>query len=373
MLKILGFYNTKDNEENRQIVPSSRNKLEYVIKTLQKSGKEFEIISASNTNEKQNCPKKRKTLGDKQSLILLKGFARGGWLKNKFSTLLFFIQLYFYLLFHVKKNDELFVYHSFLYMRSVTWVKKIKKCKLILEVEEIYGDALRKPKLTKGELRYFKLADAFVFPTMLLNDKVNKNNKPYCIAHGTYAVEPKITEKFNDGKIHCVYAGTFDSRKGGCLSAIEAGRFLDEHYHIHILGFGNDKDREKVLQTIDSVGTCSKCTVTFEGLLNGEEYIRFIQSCHIGLSTQNPDADFNDTSFPSKVLSYLTNGLRVVSVRIKALETSKVHDLLYYYDENTPEAIANAVKSVDLTQDYDSRQHILALDEEFQQQIIEVI
>ena len=114
----------------------------------------------------------------------------------------------------------------------------------------------------------------------------------------------------------------------------------------------------------------SKAHVIYDGLLSGEEYIRFIQSCDIGLSTQNPDAAFNATSFPSKILSYLSNGLRVVSIRIPAIEGSDVGDKLFYYDEQTPKQIADAILSVDMAQAYDSRSDIVDLSNKFQNELM---
>ena len=105
--------------------------------------------------------------------------------------------------------------------------------------------------------------------------------------------------------------------------------------------------------------------MSYDGLLSGEEYIRFIQSCDIVLSTQNPDAAFNATSFPSKILSYMANGLRVVSIRIPAIEQSAVGDALFYYDRQTSEEIAKAILSVDMNSSYDSRTLIHALDNAF--------
>ena len=61
------------------------------------------------------------------------------------------------------------------------------------------------------------------------------------------------------------------------------------------------------------------------------------------MSTQNPAAAFNATSFPSKVLVYLSNGLKVVSIHIPAIAQSAVADNLYFYDVQTPEKIAEAI------------------------------
>ena len=103
--------------------------------------------------------------------------------------------------------------------------------------------------------------------------------------------------------------------------------------------------------------------MSYDGLLSGEDYIRFIQSCDIGLSTQNPDAAFNATSFPSKILSYMANGLRVVSIRIPAIEQSAVGDMLIYYDKQTPQEIARAIRAVQMDALYHSRVRIQALDQ----------
>lgn len=43
----------------------------------------------------------------------------------------------------------------------------------------------------------------------------------------------------------------------------------------------------------------------------------------------------------------MANGLRVVSVRIPVVEESGIGKCVYYYDEQTPENIAKAIKSID--------------------------
>ena len=132
-------------------------------------------------------------------------------------------------------------------------------------------------------------------------------------------------------------------------------------------------EKNLLINTIDEISKKTKCNITYDGLKSGEEYIRFLQSCHIGLSTQNPNAAFNDTSFPSKVLSYMANGLKVVSVKIKALETSDVIDLLYYYDEQKPEKIAKAITAIEINDNYDSVNFIKNLDEKFKEELVEFL
>ena len=68
--------------------------------------------------------------------------------------------------------------------------------------------------------------------TELLNKEVNLSNKPYIISHGTYHTVPRYCGKFDDGKIHAVYAGSFNPVKGGALTAIGAAEYLDENYDL---------------------------------------------------------------------------------------------------------------------------------------------
>ena len=272
----------------------------------------------------------------------------------------------------IKKNDTLVVYHTMSVVRLVSLAKKIKDFKLIIEVEEIYGDVWNRAEVKKRELKYFRLADKYIFSTELLNEKINTEDKPYVTINGTYGVEKERYTKFNDNKIHIVYAGILEPQKG-CLDAVRAAEFLDESYVIHILGYGRDSHKNELERAINEVNSKSNCQVIFEGTRTGEKYIEFLQSCHIGLSPQLTNAGFNEISFPSKVLSYLSNGLRVVSIGITSLRMSKVGGLLFFYEENSPKAIANTIKSIDLNDNYDSREKIKELDIEFTKDILDLI
>lgn len=371
-MKYLAYYD-KDDAEGRGAPLAAKNKIDYISKKIAEKDGRVDIISASMTSSKGYFKKREKKLFENVYLRCFKAYKWG----NKFQKIIAYIHssltLFFYLLFNVKRNEKIVVYHSLGYMRLLNFLKAIKKFKLILEVEEIYGDVGENIKTSKKELKFFKKADAYIFPTILLNEKININNKPYVIIHGTYNVEKQLSDKFDDGKIHCVYAGTFDPRKGGVLAAVATAEYLSNKYHMHIIGFGSEKDKKLLVQTIDEVSQKTECKITYDGLKSGEEYIKFIQSCHIGLSTQNPNAIFNDTSFPSKVLSYMANGLRVVSVKIKALETSDVNDLLYYYDEQKPEKIAKAITAIEINDNYDSRKFISQLDKKFEKELKEIL
>lgn len=369
----LGYYDVVSNaEENRNHVLAASNKMTYIVSALECAGFCVELISASQTLNAQAYSAKTVPFGKKSRLHLFKTLPWGNKLRRVRSVLFSKWQVFWYIWRHVGKGDTLVVYHSLAYVGLVRILKRLKGFRLVLEVEEIYADVTGSDMARKKEYKLFRRADAYIFPTELLNEKLNSEHKPHCIIYGTYRVEEDRHCSFGDEKIHVVYAGTFDPRKGG-VAAAAAAEFLPANYHVHILGFGSKTDVDHIRQTVAEISEKSAATVTYDGCLSGEEYIRFIQSCDIGLSTQNPNAAFNDTSFPSKILSYMANGLRVVSIRIPAIERSAIGDLVTYYDTQTPEAIAEAIQSVDMSAPYDSRAEIRILDESFLRDITGVL
>lgn len=381
-IKYFSFYVPGDNEyQKRTCDPASRNKIEYICKVLNSLGYYVELISASCTKDKKKYYRgSYKKINDMQSLRFFFTFPWG----NKIQKVLSYVSIRFLLLIElmkIKRGEKVIVYHALGYMGVVEFVHWIRKFYLILEIEEIYSDVSGNVELKAKEVAFMKTADSYIFSTESLNKLINEEKKPYVISYGTYAVEANRGCKFEtqisqeNGKeiIHCVYAGNFDPRKGGGIATAKAAAFLPDNYHIHILGFGNESDTKKLKDTIANLTDTYKCKVTLDGCFSGEEYIRFLQSCDIGLNTQTPNADFNATSFPSKILSYLSNGLRVVSVRIPVVEQSEVRDYMYFYDKQIPEEIAKAIIKVDISEPYNSREIIRSLDKKLKYKMAEML
>ena len=320
----ISYYSSPSDSEKRDAVLSAVNKMDYICESLEKNGCEVEIISASPTLGKKLGKARIKKITDRTTLKLFFSLPNVNKIVSLANRVCMKTQMLFYMLKNTKRDSMVIVYHSLGYMSLVKMLKKIKGFKLIIEAEEIYGDVIGNPKTVKKEYSFFKIADSFIFPTELLSERVNTQKKPEAIIYGTYHISKKMPKLFTDGKIHCVYAGTLDPRKGGAVAATAAALFLNGNYHIHILGFGNEKEKKEMFDIIDDISKKTEAKITYDGLLSGDEFTSFIQSCDIGFSTQNPDAAFNSTSFPSKILTYMVNGLRVVSVRIPAIEKSAV-------------------------------------------------
>ena len=344
-LKYICYYDFPDSTEDRNIVYSSTTKLDYIFSALNRVGVGVDIVSFAGIRSGKKirfCRGSHIKIGD-NTLRKFSSFS-GSRLISHVSRKLMALSFICWFLTHVKRGEKVAVYHSTGYDGMLVWLKKITGCRYIGEIEEMYQDVSKLPaKICRQELAFINCCDQYLFPTELLNEKVNKENKPVLIVYGQYCVEPKVRNKFDDGHIHVVYGGTFDMNKGGAVAAATAAAFLPSNYHVHICGFGNPNDTEHIKSVIAKVSRTSEAVVTFDGLKKGRDYVEFIQQCHIGLSTQNPSAAFNDTSFPSKILVYLSNGLEVVSIDIPVVRNSKISGVMEYYHEQTPEKIAEAI------------------------------
>lgn len=347
-IKYIGYYATPKTSPERSIPLAGRNKMDYTINVLSRLFDKIEIVSpACLKRGEKSCKSSVEQLNSKVSLRLFSMFSNSNKLLGYINYILVQIKLFLYLVTNTKKNEPILLYHSLLTINTVLLAKRIKKFKLILELNEIYSDVtISMEKKRKDEMRIIDRADAFLFPNNLMNSMFNKNRRAYAVEYGIYSVGCKMADKFDDGKIHIIYAGTFDPAKGGAAAAAAVAAYLPEHYHVHILGFGSNEQVRLIEKSIAEVSALNKCSITYDGLLDGNDFIKFLQKCHIGLSTQNPNAKFNDTSFPSKILTYFTNGLQVVSIDIPAIKKSKLANDITFYSKQTPKAIADAILTI---------------------------
>lgn len=363
MIYYLGYYSCEQIEaEKRVAAPPAMNKMGYIISVLSEmTGRQSIVVSPSETSLHGYVKGSMHNLYNRVSLKTFDSFCSKNKILRGFGHILTKSQTCHFLLTNIKSDDTLIVYHSLALMEIIKKVKKKTNCRLIIEVEELYSDVKKDRVLREKEVEYLQIADRYIMITEFLNQLVNLQNKPRIISHGTYRTVPKYSDKFNDGKIHVVYAGTFNPIKGGVIFAIEAAEYLNESYVLHVLGKGNEAETGAVMKKIEQVSAKTNCNIVFDGYKTDKEFDAFIQACHIGLSTQQPNGKYNASSFPSKILMYMSNGIPVVSIRIPAVETSDVKDYIFYYDSPTSEDIAHAIMrvSVDHTSDPSDRLHEL--------------
>lgn len=370
----LGYYGDSSPQSKREITPAADTKMTYIIESMKKTGFDVEVVSFCAPEDRSVHFRKYsgyEITRNGTRVVFFDSYTSKYRIMRVIGRWLSWLKAKHYLRQHCL-NDEckIVIYHSLALLKVINYLHRRKKS-FVLEMEEIYADVIGKKSIRMKEIGAAAKANGYIFPTQLLSQLINTEKKSEVIIHGTYKVEPERKcnifkgdlHQENHDIIHVVYAGTLDPRKGGAIAAASAAEFLPEGYHIHILGFGSQSEIENMQDRVAEISSRTRAKVSYDGLLSGEDYIRFIQSCDIGLSTQNPDAAFNATSFPSKILSYMANGLRVVSIRIPAIEQSAVGDMLIYYDKQTPQEIARAIRAVQMDALYHSRVRIQALDQ----------
>lgn len=367
-IKYIGFYDRPDSLYKRASALSATNKMDYICDALHTLGFAVHIISPSWIVEANNSWQRQRTtvVSTCKKLTLCPSFGSTSRLALYFKIIISLTWLFCYLVITCKKNETILAYHTPWLSLPLRMAKAVKGFRLILEVEEIYADvSLLHPYFDVMEKRLLRSADSYLLSTYLLKNKVD-DSKRYAIIHGVYTVSEVLSTPFNDGKVHLLYAGIIDSHKQGAFNAVECSQYLSEQYVLHVIGFG---ETDKLCARIDELNRTNKCQIYFDGTKSGEEYVRYCQMCHIGLSTQKMVGEYLQTSFPSKILSYLSMGLNVVSCYVECVAESKIGSLVTYYHDDDPKEIARAVMSVPLRRGSDLQKAIAKLHQSFMDEL----
>lgn len=346
-IQYIGLYDDKAHEaEKRTYALSAVNKMNYIVQALQKAGFFVRVVSPSWTAHPKGWFSKRTTaLGDGAELVCGSTFGAKNPISRALRMLHSMLWLFWYLLKNTKKGESILVYHTVIFSLPVRLAKRLRGFRLILEAEEVYDNATKLSfPMNVFEKKLLQAADGYVFSTELLAKSFD-TEKSYTCCNGIYAPAPRLVSPTQDGKIHLLYTGIIDFEKRGAFNAVEATRYLNENYVLHILGFG---ETEKLCERIDELNQTNACKIVFDGLKKGDDFIKYCEQCHIGLSTQSMSGEYLQTSFPSKILSYLSMGLSVVSCYVECVSACKIGDLVSYYYEDTPQRIAEAIQNVHL-------------------------
>lgn len=347
--------------------PSVWSKINYIVSVCKRLGYAVKIVSVAESTSGRFTGVKRQ-IDQQESHVFFSSTKRANLLGAKFSHLLQWMKIILYLLCHVKNDDVVLVYHSIYNLRWLEIYKKLFRKKFILEIEDVFSELAENCKrFADDEREIFSAADACICVNDLIAEKY-EIKRPTLVSYGSYSLPPYYA-KTSTGKIRLVYAGVIERERNAAFLALNAMEFLGDNYELHILGFGDKFNIDALEQQIAQFNEKSGSQrIIYHGRKDGHEYFRFLQTCDIGLSTHAYDIRnmaSADNTFPSKVLVYLANNLRVVAQRLKCLEASALNFGITYYDEPVPQQLADAIKRIDLTVPYDSRSKIQQMDELF--------
>ena len=364
-------------EFSKEIVsyPSVWSKIEYISDSLKKCG--YDICYVCPVLPHNGKFRKRTVQIDSNEKHIYFSAHTGGKFKfgNKFNSFLQMFKILMYLVKNAKKDDRILIYHSMFHTFWVPILKNLFKKPYFLQIEDVYSALSPEGKSFEDkEWKFFETANGYLCVNSLIKGKIH-NPAPKIISHGRYVVSDILENKKND-KCRLVYAGVIEQVRNGAFLATQAMCDLSDRYELVVLGFGEEKDINDLKTLINKINAEKgwDC-VKYLGYMAGEEYLRELQKCSIAFSTHKYDETnmkSADYTFPSKLLVYMGNGLRIVAQDLKCLRTSKIDKYITYYKSPTPKSVAEAVMEIDINKDYDCRMKIQQLDKQFCENIDEL-
>lgn len=368
MVYYAAYYSTKDSERVKNY--AGEDKVNYICEALNDIGQEVVILSNAKTMESKFAKRIIISLFPKTKLLYFASLPKTNTLVHVVDVIWGYLQLFFYVIKNVKQTDTVLVYHSMGYRGLWRLLRRIKRFNYILEVEELFElFEANTSSYKKHEKKVFRYPDKFLFSNPLLEEEINTSNKPSAIISGIYKVNTnndlKKIQKQTPVKI--VYAGSLEKQKGVDY-VIKAASILKNEGEIHIIGFGSDLDIKRVTQLISE----SDGNVSYDGAFKGEQYIQFLHSCDIGVCIQDENDEFNKYEYPSKVFSYLSNGLQVVANNLIQLQKSEIYPYLHIAKSKEPEDVVAAIKSCNLKL-FDSKEVLEKLDKKFKTNLEKLI
>jgi glycosyltransferase involved in cell wall biosynthesis len=141
--------------------------------------------------------------------------------------------------------------------------------------------------------------------------------------------------------VRFLYSGSLDTTRGVDLLLAALPELPETGWQLEITGAGPLAERVAAV----AAEPRWKGKVTFHGTLPGPAYTALIASCHVGLNCQRRFDSISDVTFPSKIFSYLSAGLAVLSSEAGCVRQI-CGEACSYFTEETPQALAEAMQGL---------------------------
>jgi len=253
------------------------------------------------------------------------------WLMNlNRRTLLdisFSFALFFFLLFRVRTNDCILVYNFTTRVAlPIILMKVLKKLKLIIELEEVYGKIADYERLGIFESLGFKIANGFILASKTMIPLTG--GKPFVVSAGYY--EREFEETRSDKNIDTdvaepflLYSGRID-RFGGVFDLIREFRSSSLEIPLVITGSGDSVSKMKQLVENDK-------RITYLGNMTRSKLLNLVLKDCICINPMNPGLDYAEFSFPSKIVWWLAHGKIVLSTPCPSVVNSDLSNYVRFF------------------------------------------
>lgn len=345
----IGNFTARHNPNAYTETPSANQKMEYITNSLKELGYHVDVLSVGESN-KVNCLKKI-IIDRYENNIFLGTFPRNkSIIMKSLARTCLLVQIFFYLLFHTNKSSKVIFYYSPAYLPLIKLCKHLKNFNLILEIEEIYSSVyqLSSDKILR-EIKALKFADGYI----VVNDKLKNiyNDKPCIVCYGAYkhansnnVEKTDVKSKEDSNFINIVYAGLISEDQPDVFLALDVIELLNINFRLKIVGYGNHEAIDRMNNRIRQINENKGYTqAIYDGILKGDEFLNYLLDCDIGLNPRTLTDENAAYSFPSKLMTYLTCDLKIVSTPVAAIINSSLGDFIYFSANHTAESLAKQI------------------------------
>lgn len=286
--------------------------------------------------------------------------------------------LFKYLIKHCDRDHCVMVYHNYADAIPIVFAQKIKGFKLILEIEEQYSMVWNISRFQTWKenllLKYAK--DGALVVSEILAKRLNIKNP--VVSYGNYSVyEGNVPPKWDINrtdlkgkkrekeKITLIFTGGIETVRNGAFLSIECMKYLPEEYRLFLSGPVQKGVEEKFRTAIAEINSiCGREACVYKGMLDDTEYEDLLLNADIALNPQR-DGRFGEFVFPSKILTYMSYGLPVVSTKGKSIVESKLAKYIVFAEDFTAESVAVSIIKLTKTPFVDYRYVLKQLQDEF--------
>ena len=345
----VGMYDYPDDVVNRFYSLAAINKMNYIISLLNENGYDVDIYSLSNSKESTfKFSREKKVEIGRNILYLTPTLGTSCKIGKALRIILSYCWLMMKILCNARTNDYILIYHTLEGIVPLSIVKRLKKLRYVLEVEEIYSEMPNSNGSNKKkELRFISRADKYIVVSHLLKDKLPSRDS--MIIYGNYKfVDDANSYIKKNNKINLLFSGSLDLTRG-VFQAIESMYFLPENYVLNISGVGSKSSVYLVQKKIDELNTFrNKVVCRYLGKLDDNDYRLLLSSSDLALNTQI-EGEYAQFLFPSKLLSYMAYNIPIVSTKGQNIMKSPFAKYIYFTNDSSGESIAKIVSSIDLS------------------------
>lgn len=233
--------------------------------------------------------------------------------------------------------------YEFIYVFAAYFLKLFRKVQFVLDYEDgkhLIDRSWFRVLSGLAELMGKSLIDGAILAHPDLRKRL-RGDLPTELVPGFVVNAPSPLEWPPSGDLCFLYSGSLDHPRGVDL-LLKALNYLPERgWHLHVSGAGPLSREVKSLVATEQFSQ----KVSFHESLPDQEYRILVASCQVGLNCQRNSDPISGVTFPSKVFTYLSSGLLVLSSTASALKEI-CGGACVYYEEESPEALAAAMNSM---------------------------